>query len=74
MTKNIKTNKQFDIRDSLLIGLCNSLTSLYAGVVVFLILGFLAKVEKIYEDSLDLIPSSSPSVKIQIIGGKVYLR
>ena len=72
MTKNIKTNKQFDIRDSLLIGLCNSLTSLYAGVVVFLILGFLAKVEKIYEDSLDLIPSSSPSVKIQIIGGKVY--
>ena len=74
MTKNIKINKQFDIRDSLLIGLCNSLTSLYAGVVVFLILGFLAKVEKIYEDSLDLIPSSSPSVKIQIIGGKVYLR
>ena len=32
------------------------------------------KVEKIQEDSLDLIPSPSPSVKIQIIGGKVYLR
>ena len=32
------------------------------------------KVEKIYEDSLDSIPSPSPSVKIQIIGGKVYLR
>ena len=30
------------------------------------------KVEKIYEDSLDLIPSSS--VKIQIIGEKVCLR
>ena len=32
------------------------------------------KVEKIFEDSLDSIPSPSPSVKIQIIGGKVYLR
>ena len=31
----------------------------------------LFKVEKIQEDSLDSI--SSPSVKIQIIGGKVYL-
>ena len=30
------------------------------------------KVEKIQEDSLDSIPS--PSVKIQVIGGKVYLR
>ena len=29
------------------------------------------KVEKISEDRLDLIPSPSPSVKIQIIGGKV---
>ena len=34
----------------------------------------LSKVEKIYENSLDLIPSPSPLVKIQIIGGKVYLR
>ena len=34
----------------------------------------LVKVEKIYEDSLDSISSPSPSVKIQIIGGKVYLR
>ena len=32
----------------------------------------LDKLEKISEASLDLIPS--PSVKIQIIGGKVYLR
>ena len=35
---------------------------------------YIVKVEKIYEDSLDSIPSPSPSVKIQIIGGKVYLR
>ena len=32
------------------------------------------KVENIEEDILDLIPSPSPSVKIQIMGGKVYLR
>ena len=32
------------------------------------------KQEKILEDCLDLIPSPSPSVKIQMIGGKVYLR
>ena len=32
------------------------------------------KVEKIYKDSLDSIPSPSPSLKIQIIGGKVCLR
>ena len=32
------------------------------------------KVEKIYEDSLDSIPSPSPSVEIQIIGGKVCLK
>ena len=32
------------------------------------------KVEKIQEDSLDLIPLPSPSVKIQIMGGKVCLR
>ena len=30
------------------------------------------KVETTWEDSLDLIPSPAPSVKIQIIGGKVY--
>ena len=32
------------------------------------------KVEKILKGSLDLIPSPSHSVKIQIIEGKVYLR
>ena len=32
------------------------------------------RVEKIQEDSLDLIPSPSPSVKIQIIGRKGFWR
>ena len=32
------------------------------------------KVEKILKGSLDLIQSPSPSVKIQIMGGKVGLR
>ena len=32
------------------------------------------KKEKVLKRSLDSIPSSSPSVKIQINGGKVYLR
>ena len=36
--------------------------------------GFLVKVKKILKGSLDLISSPSPSVKIQIIGGKVCLR
>ena len=34
----------------------------------------LCKVETILKGSLDLIPSPSPSVKIQIMGGKVCLR
>ena len=34
----------------------------------------LFKVENILKGSLDLIPSPSPSVKIQIMGGKVCLR
>ena len=33
-----------------------------------------SKVEKILEGSLNLIPSPSPSLKIQIVGGKVCLR
>ena len=32
---------------------------------------FMGKVEKIFKGSLDLIPSHSPSAKIQIIGGNV---
>ena len=37
-------------------------------------LSLLIKVEKIYEDSLDSIPSPPPSMKIQIVDGKVYLK
>ena len=37
-------------------------------------LQFFLKVEKILKGSLDLIPSPSPSVKIQIMGEKVCLR
>ena len=33
-----------------------------------------AKVEKILKGSLDLISSPSPSVKIQVMGGKVCFR
>ena len=32
------------------------------------------RVEKIYEDNLDSIPSPSTLVKIEISGGKVYLK
>ena len=35
---------------------------------------FFCKVEKILKGSLVLIPSPSPSVKIQIMGGKFCLR
>ena len=34
----------------------------------------ICKVEKILKGSLDSIPSSSPLVKSQIMGGKVWLR
>ena len=34
----------------------------------------LNKVEKVLKANLDSIPSPSPSVKIQIMGGKVWLR
>ena len=38
------------------------------------IVSIYSKVEKILKDSLDSIPSPSPSVKIQVMGGKVCLR
>ena len=41
---------------------------------VFLATSMVSKVEKILKGSLDSIPSPSPSVKIQIVGGKVYMR
>ena len=34
----------------------------------------MGKLEKILEGSVDSIPSPTPSVKIQIMGGKVCLR
>ena len=37
-------------------------------------LKFTVKVEKILKGSLNLIPSPSPSLKFQIMGGKVCLR
>ena len=37
-------------------------------------ISFFVKVEKVLKGSLDWIPSPSPSVKIQIINGKVYSR
>jgi hypothetical protein len=44
------------------------LQSLHAGTWLFLLTEFV-----ILGKNLDLIPSPSPSVKTQIIGGKVYL-
>jgi hypothetical protein len=42
--------------------------------VWYSLFSFLSKVENILKGSLDSIPSPSPSVKIQIMGGKVCLR
>ena len=42
-------------------------------VHLYFIFGTKFLVEKILKGSLDSIQSPSPSVKIQIIGGKVYL-
>ena len=39
-----------------------------------LVTAAVCKVEKILKGTLDLIPSPLPSVKIQIMGGKVCLR
>ena len=41
---------------------------------LFSVLLFFSKVEKILKGSWDSIPSPSPSVKIQIIGGRVYMK
>ena len=50
-----------------------TLSQIYFGIFNVL-LTIVIKVENILKGSLDSIPSPSPSVKIQIIGGKVYLR
>ena len=39
-------------RDALVIGLCNSLTSLYAGLVVFGVIGFIADKKQMTVDSV----------------------
>ena len=66
---NFKNNTH---RDSLVVGVCNSLTSLYAGIVVFLILGFLAKstnsgVEDVVNDGITLAFVSYASAGVAII-------
>ena len=56
-----------------------ALVILWSGVISFYLIKVLKlsrinpdfEVEKILKGSLDLIPSPSPSVKIQITGGKV---
>ena len=58
-------------RDSLIIGLCNSLTSLYAGIVVFLILGFLAKktggeIQDVVKGGISLAFVSYPSAVLEM--------
>ena len=42
--------------------------------IIFLKIRIGDKIKKVWEDSLDSISSASPSVKIQITDGKVYLR
>ena len=50
----------------------------FLGFILFLLFDLKVqseyKVEKVQEDSLDLIPSPSTSMKIQIIGMKIYSR
>jgi len=60
---NFKNNT---LRDSILIGICNSATSIFAGFVVFTILGFLANktgvpIEKVVNDGITLGFVSYPS-------------
>ena len=57
---------------NLLRGIDNCLGASYKGLRVFWT--SFSKVEKIVKDSLDSISPPSPSVKIQIMGGKVCLR
>ena len=52
----------------------SSFLPVYTKSIVNLDMRKFCKVEKILEGSMNLIPSPSPSVKIQIKGGKVCLR
>ena len=58
-------------RDSFIVGLCNSLTSMYAGVVVFLILGFLANqtgstIDDVVKSGIALAFVSYPSAVLEM--------
>ena len=64
MTKNVRQAQLFKWERALKIH--QIYRSLYQNVIYHIV--------KILEDSLDLISSPLPSVKIQITGGKVYLR
>ena len=59
------------LRDAFIIGIANSLTSLYAGFVVFAILGFLAHetattVDKVVNDGITLAFVSYPSAMLKM--------
>jgi len=59
------------LRDAFIIGIANSLTSLYAGFVVFAILGFLAhetstSVDKVVNDGITLAFVSYPSAMLKM--------
>ena len=59
-------------RDALLIGLCNSLTSIYAGLVVFGVVGFIAfKKEADVADVIDTGPSLAFIVYPEAVSGMV---
>ena len=58
-------------RDAIIIGTCNSLTSMYSGVVVFLILGFLAKntgssIDEVVKGGISLAFVSYPSAVLEM--------
>lgn len=65
---SFKNNSQ---RDALIVGICNSATSLYAGVVVFLILGFLAEgtgseVNEVVKGGISLAFVAYPSAVLEM--------
>ena len=64
----IKKTKTYGFNGTYLTEFKVRITKIISRISVFGI--FLIKVEKILKGSLDLIPSPSPSVKIQIMSGK----
>ena len=64
-------------RDSIIVGICNSLTSLYAGIVVFLILGFLADntgstIDDVVKAGITLAFVSYPSAVLEMAGSQFW--